>query len=170
MRYFRKFLILIILTLTGVVQVSHAHRFYAAFTQIDLREDKQTIEVTHRLFTHDVEDMLRTKPGNSSSLTDAEIEPVVREFVESSFALFDSRGNRLPLIWVGMEYETDNVYIYQETPLPDDLPGITILNRLFMELFDDQKNTVNVEWNDKIRTLIFIRGNEQKSVNLQETD
>ncbi|VAV89938.1 hypothetical protein MNBD_ALPHA01-2327, partial [hydrothermal vent metagenome] len=122
MRYFYKFPILIILMLAGVVQISHAHRFYAAFTQISLRADKQTIEVTHRLFTHDVEDMLRLKLGNSSSLTDAEIEPIVREFVESSFALFDGQGNRLPLVWVGMEYEIDNVHIYQETPLPEDLP------------------------------------------------
>jgi len=149
MRYFYKFPILIILMLAGVVQISHAHRFYAAFTQISLRADKQTIEVTHRLFTHDVEDMLRLKLGNSSSLTDAEIEPIVREFVESSFALFD---------------------IYQETPLPEDLPDITIINRLFMALFDDQKNTVNIEWNNEIRTRIFVEGNEQQKVRFQEAD
>ncbi len=167
MRYFCKFPVLIILMLACVVQVSHAHRFYAAFTQINLRADKQTMEVTHRLFTHDVEDMLRSKLGNSSSLTDAEIEPVIREFIESSFALFDARGNRLPLVWVGMEYEIDNVHIYQETPLSENLPGITIINRLFMALFDDQKNTVNIEWNNEIRTLIFIKGDEQQSVNFQ---
>ncbi len=170
MRRYNKSFALIILMLTGMVQVSHAHRFYAAFTQISLRADKQTIEVTHRLFTHDVEDMLRLELGNSSSLTDAEIEPVVREFVESSFALFDGQGNRLPLVWVGMEYEIDNVYIYQESPLPEDLPDITIINRLFMALFEDQKNTVNIEWNNEIRTRIFVKGNEQQSVSFQEAD
>ncbi|MCK5425030.1 MAG: hypothetical protein KAI89_06630 [Emcibacter sp.] len=147
-----------------MAQISHAHRFYASFTQIDMRDSKQTIEVVHRLVTHDVEDLLRAKLGNSSSLTDAEIELILKEFVESNFALFNNEGKRLPLNWVAMEYKTDNVRIYQEAPLPDDPSELTIINRLFMALFSDQKNTVNVEWNDKIHTRIFIKGNEQQRV------
>jgi len=150
-----------------VVPVSHAHRFYAAFTQIDLRQKKQTIEVVHRLFTHDVEDFLRVRLGNASSLTDGEIEPLLRDFAESSFALYDGAGKRLPLTWVGMEYQTDNVFLYQEAPLPRDPSDLVIINRLFMDLFDDQKNTVNVEWNEKIRTRIFVKGHEQQRVSFK---
>lgn len=150
-----------------VAQISHAHRFYASFTQIDLRDSKQTIEVVHRLVTHDVEDLLRSKLGNSSSLSDAEIEPILKEFVEGSFALFDGQGKRLPLNWVAMEYKTDNVRIYQDAPLPNDPSELTIINRLFMALFADQKNTVNVEWNAQIRTRIFAKGNEQQKVSFK---
>ena len=154
----------LILCLMCGVQMSLAHRFYASFTQMDLKDETRTIEVTHRLFTHDVGDFLRLKLGNSSSLTDAEIEPILKEFVEGSFAVFDAQGTRLPLTWIAMEYATDNVHIYQEAPLPADPSQLTIINRLFMTLFDDQKNTVNVEWNEKIRTRIFRKDDEQKRV------
>ncbi|PCI50878.1 MAG: hypothetical protein COB49_03370 [Alphaproteobacteria bacterium] len=167
--FFKSLTVVIIFTLCGV-QMGLAHRFYASFTQIDLRQKNRTIEITHRLFTHDVEDFLRSKLGNSSSLTNAEIEPVLKEFVEGSFALFDGQGVRLPLTWVAMDYEIDDVHIYQEAPLPRDLLELTIINRLFMDLFDDQKNTVNVEWNEQIRTRIFVKGNEQQKVSFRGTD
>lgn len=166
MRSFLKFLTVVI-SIMCVVQVSHAHRFYASFTQIDLRDNKQTIEIVHRLFTHDVEDYLQSKLGNASSLTDQEIEPFLKEFVEANFAIFDGQGKRLSLTWIGMEYETDNVHIYQEAPLSLDPPELTIINRLFMNLFDKQKNTVNVEWNEQIHTRIFVKGDEQQKVSFK---
>ncbi|MBL4802148.1 MAG: hypothetical protein JKY45_09650 [Emcibacter sp.] len=150
--------------------MSHAHRFYASFTQIDLREKTRTIEIVHRLFTHDVEDFLRLKLGNASSLTDGEIEPILKAFVEREFALFDSDGKRLLLRWIGMEYKTDNVYIYQEARLPQNSMELTLINRLFMDLFSEQKNTVNVQWNDEIRTHIFVKGNEQQTVDFKKED
>ena len=170
MRFFLKTFPVVLISIMCVVQMSHAHRFYASFTQVDLRDKTKTIEITHRLFTHDVEDLLRLKLGNASSLTDEEIEPILKAFVEGSFALFDSQGKRLPLIWIGMEYKTDNVYLYQEAPLPAEPSEITLINRLFMDLFEDQKNTVNVEWNDQIHTRIFVKGNEQQGVSFKKLD
>lgn len=166
-----KKLAIAVLTILCVAQVSHAHRFYAAFTQIDYRPEKGTIEVVHRLFTHDVEDHLKVTFGNrSAALTDEEIEPVLREFVERAFAIFNSDGKRLPLTWIGMEYQTDNVYLYQEAPLPEDPTEIILINRLFMDLFDDQKNTVNVEWGEQIRTRIFRKDDEQQKVSFKVED
>ncbi len=167
MRFFLKSLTVVVICVMCVVQVSRAHRFYAAFTQIDLRDKTKTIEITHRLVTHDVEDLLRSKLGNASSLTDAEIEPILRDSIEDSFALFDGQGKLLILTWIAMEYETDTVHVYQEAPLPDEPSELTIINRLFMELFDDQKNTVNVEWNENIRTNIFVKGDEQQKVSFK---
>ena len=171
MRTSLKSLAIAFLTIMCVAQLSHAHRFYAAFTQIDYRPQKQTIEVVHRLFTHDVEDYLKVTFGNrSAALTDEEIEPALQEFVERAFALFDSQGTRLPLTWIGMEYATDNVYLYQEAPLPADPSELFLINRLFMDLFEDQKNTVNVEWGEKIRTRIFRKDDEQQKVSFIEED
>ncbi len=170
MRFFYQRSILVIMIVMAVVSVGHAHRFYAAFTQIELRENTQTIEVIHRLFTHDVEDFLRSELGNSSGLSDAEITPILKAFVEKDFAIFDSQGHRLPLSWIAMEYHIDNVLIYQEAALPDKPAELTIINRLFMALFEDQRNTVNVAWKDKIRTRIFNKGNDQQKISFNEAD
>ncbi|VAX05883.1 hypothetical protein MNBD_ALPHA03-1672 [hydrothermal vent metagenome] len=170
MRFSYKRSVLVIMILMAAVSVGHAHRFYAAFTQIDLQENTQVIEVVHRLFTHDVEDLLRSELGNSSGLSNAEITPILKAFIEKDFAIFDNQGNRLPLTWIAMEYNIDNVLIYQEAALPSKLAEITIINRLFMALFEDQRNTVNVEWKEKIRTRIFKKGMEQQNVNFNKRD
>jgi len=153
-----------------LTQVSYAHRFYAAFTQIDLREKKQTIEIVHRLFTHDVEDFLSMERGNISGLSDKEIEPIIRDFVEKNFSMRDGNGKNIPLKWIGMEYETDNVHVYQEAVLPQSHSKFIIINKIFMSLFEEQKNTVNMEWNDQIRTRIFLRGHTQQTVDFKGAD
>ncbi|PHZ85762.1 DUF6702 family protein [Paremcibacter congregatus] len=160
--------LLSLMILVCVAQVGHAHRFYAAFTQIDLREKKQTVEIVHRLFTHDVEDMLQVTVGNPAGLGEKELEALLRDFVEGAFALYDGEGQRLPLSWIGMEYATDNVLIYQEAPLPADPSQFTVINRLFMKQFEEQKNTVNVEMNGDIRTRIFTKGRERQKVSFTE--
>ncbi|MCF6215488.1 MAG: hypothetical protein L3J58_04865 [Emcibacter sp.] len=170
MRFFYKRSALVIMILMLAASVGHAHRFYAAFTQIDLQENTQVIEVVHRLFTHDVEDLLRAELGNSSGLSNAEITPILKGFVEKDFAIFDSQGSRLPLTWIGMEYNIDNVLIYQEADLPNNPAEITIINRLFMALFEDQRNTVNVAWKGEIRTRIFNKGRNQQNVNFNKAD
>lgn len=168
MRFFAQFLIVVLVMWGGAV--SHAHRFYAAFTQIDLQDKTRTMEITHRLFTHDVEDFLHMEQGNVAHLSDGEIEGLLKTFVERNFAVFDRTGARLSLTWIAMEYQTDSVHIYQEAPLPDDPSELTIINRLFMDLFEDQKNTVNVAWAKKIRTVIFMKGNGQQKVSFSRTD
>lgn len=169
MSFFKRSAIVIFI-LMGMLSMGHGHRFYAAFTQIDMKEGTQTIEVVHRLVTHDVEDLLTSKLGNSSALTNAEVEPMLKAFAEKGFAIFDVQGNRLPLNWVGMEYKTDNVYIYQEAPLPKNLVALIIVNRLFMTLFEDQRNTVNVAWNDKIHTHIFTDEVDQHRISFNKGD
>lgn len=167
---FPKYVIAIIISSLYMAQPGYAHRFYASFTQIDLRDNTQTIEIVHRLFTHDVEDFLRSKPGNDSSLSNAEIELILKEFVDSNFALFDRGGKRLPLTWVGMDYATDDIHIYQEATLPPDPSELIIIDRLFMDLFADEKNTVNVEWNNEIRTRIFIKSNSRQKIDFNLPD
>ncbi|MCF8475121.1 MAG: hypothetical protein K9G26_10530 [Emcibacter sp.] len=160
----------VIILMLGMASVGHAHRFYASFTQMDLNDDKKTIEITHRLVTHDVDDFLRREADHVADLTLAKRNYYLQKLVESDFALFDKNGAKIPLTWIWADYKADMVQIYQEAPLPSDPSDITIINRLFMNLFSDQKNTVNVEWNKKIRTRIFVKGNQQQKVDFNIPD
>jgi len=156
--------VFLIIMMMGVAQTSHAHRFFAAFSQVDIRPEKKVIEITHRLFTHDVEDILRARLGNNASQTDEQIEPILKEYVEKSFALFDPAGKRLPLVWVGMEYKVDDIHVYQEAPFEGDGKHLNVINRLFMDNYPEQKNTINFERNEVVRTLIFTKDQSRKKV------
>lgn len=165
MKAFRRLFFMVMMM--GVAQTSHAHRFFTAFSQVNIRPETKTVEVVHRLFTHDVEDILRMKLGNSASLTDQQIEPVLKAYVEKSFGLFDAAGKRLPLSWVGMEYKVDDIHVYQEAPLEGDGRSLSIINHLFMDNFPEQTNTVNFEREEVIRTLIFTKDKAQQKITFE---
>ncbi|MFC7048628.1 DUF6702 family protein [Emcibacter nanhaiensis] len=140
-----------------------AHRFAASFTVVQLREDKGAIQVTHRLFTHDVEDLIRTHSAvGGGELTDDNISSFLKDYVGSSFALYDGNGERIDLKWVGYEYTVEDIHVYQEVPLPDGLKQIGVIDRILTETFPDQVNRVNIEKSDKVQTLIFRKGDGLK--------
>ena len=106
-----------------------AHRFAASFTLVDLRADKGAIQVTHRLFTHDVEDLIRAHSGaGGGELSDENITAFLTAYIDANFALYDAHGDRIPLSWVGYEYSVEDIHVYQEAPLPDSLPQLGIID------------------------------------------
>ncbi|WP_138379074.1 DUF6702 family protein [Luteithermobacter gelatinilyticus] len=148
--------------MVGVAEISGAHRFYAAFTQIDLHPERGVIQITHRLFTHDVEDLIRQRldreKGPGAELLDQDIDDFLRQYIGGSFALYDETGVAVPLTWVGHEFNIDDIYVYQEAPLPDGLSRLGVIHKLFMDVFADQKNTVNIERAGEVQTRIFRKG------------
>ena len=45
---------------------------------------------------------------------------------------------------------------------------MNVINRVLMEVFDEKKNTGNVEWNDDIRSRMFRKDHEQQKVSFRE--
>ncbi|WP_338050556.1 DUF6702 family protein [Pseudemcibacter aquimaris] len=134
---------------------SHAHRFYAAFSQVDMQSEKGTIEITHRLFTHDIEDLLMRYNGGPVELTDDIIESFLQEYIIQSFALYGTDGDQIPLNWIGVEVTFSDIYVYQEAPLSDGQDTLILTNRILMDLFEEQSNTVNVKLDGKVKSHTF---------------
>lgn len=138
-----------------VAPLGHAHRFYASFSQVELQPSKGTIEIIHRIFTHDIEDLLIRYQGNNGELTDDVIETFLQDYIIQAFALYSSEGERLPLEWIAMEVTLDDIYVYQEAPLEEGQQTVIIANRILHDLFDEQSNTVNVKLDRKVRSHTF---------------
>ena len=138
-----------------VANVGHAHRFYASFSQVNMQSDKGTIEITHRIFTHDIEDLLMRYQGSSIELTDEIIESFLKEYIIQAFALYAPDGEMIPLNWIAVEVTLNDIYVYQEAPLLDGQETIVIADRILMDLFDEQSNTVNVKLDGKVKSHTF---------------
>ena len=153
---FRKFSRLLIIMITLCVAGNgHAHRFYASFTQIELQPTKGTIEVIHRIFTHDIEDLLMRYRGSDGELSDEVIESFLKDYIVQAFAIYSPDGNMIPLNWIAVEVTLDNIFVYQEAPLQEGQETLIIADRILQDLFDDQSNTVNLKLDGKVKSHTF---------------
>lgn len=152
-RSFSKFSIII--CLLCVANIGHAHRFYASFSQVDMQSAKGTIEITHRIFTHDIEDLLQRYKEGPSELTDDVIEAFLKDYIIQAFALYAPDGEMIPLNWIAIEVTLDNIFVYQEAALQEGQDTLIIADRILMDLFDNQSNTVNVKLDGKVKSHTF---------------
>lgn len=148
---------LIILMIMSVANLSYAHRFYASFSQVEMQPAKGTIEITHRLFTHDITDLLQQYQGGNAELEHEVVENFLREYIIQAFALYDNNGGIIPLTWIDVEITLNDIFVYQEAALKEGQQSLIIADRILMDLFDDQSNTVNLKLDGKVKSHTFER-------------
>jgi len=148
----------------SVASNGHAHRFYASFSQVDMQPVKGTIEVTHRIFTHDIEDLLVRYQGNNGELTDEIIESFLQEYIIQAFAIYAPDGEIIPLEWIAIEVTLNDIFVFQEAKLMEGQQTIIVANRILHDLFDDQSNTVNVKHERKVKSHTFLKDSKMYQI------
>lgn len=138
-----------------VANIGYAHRYYASFSQVDMQPDKGTIEITHRVFTHDIEDLLMRFNGGPVELTDEKVESFLKDYIIQSFAIYGTDREQIPLNWIGVEVTFNDIYVFQEAPLSEGQDTLILTNRILMDLFQEQSNTVNVKHGRKVKSHTF---------------
>ena len=138
-----------------VANIGHAHRYYASFSQVVMQPEKSAIEITHRIFTHDIEDLLVRYNGGAGEPTNEKIESFLKDYIIQAFALYGQDGEIIPLEWVSVEVTLNDIFVYQEAPLQEGQDTLIIANRILMDLFEDQSNTVNVKHGRKVKSHTF---------------
>jgi hypothetical protein len=141
-----------------------AHSFHAGLTDISFNEHTGSTEVVHTLMTHDVEALLANLYGRPFDLSDPDDQAALRKYVEKQFWLSGDDGQRLPLNWVGIQADTDNVLVFQEAAHTPSARVAAIHDAVLADFLSDQVNTVNLTVGGKLRTFGFTSGRPELSV------
>jgi len=132
------------------------HQMQVAMTTVSIKAVSGTIEVIHRFYTHDTEQVMSKLAGKQVDLVgDVAIQQQFGRYVSEHFSLTDQAAHQLPLSLVGVELDGDFTWVYQETPIPAQLNELVVLNSALLEVLPDQVNTVNVECGELISTLVY---------------
>jgi hypothetical protein len=138
----------------GVLPVSVlAHRMDAAVTTVDFRPGG-TLEVTHRLFAHDLEHTLDLGPIGVGWFDTAEGQRALGRYASSRFLLRTQEGADVPLRYLGAETERDLVFIYFEGMAPT-ASILEVDSDLLVEFSSAQRNLVNVQRGDRTASATF---------------
>jgi hypothetical protein len=127
------------------------HRFYLSLTEIRVDSKKQTLDVSCKLFTDDLEDVLLRKYSKKVDLAtntkNKDVQVLITNYITENFKI-NVGGKLVPLNFVGFETETDATWIYLEATPFKEKGKAAILNTLLYDYLPEQSNMINFYWND----------------------
>ena len=132
-----------------------AHNFHMGIADISYNDRTGNTEIVHTYTAHDLATLLTNLYGRNFDLGQADSEAPLRRYVEQQFYLEGPDGKRLPLHWVGMKADADSVVIFQEIDSKKLSSATRIHNALLIDFVPSQKNTVNLQTDGPVQTLIF---------------
>jgi hypothetical protein len=132
-----------------------AHNFHAGMTDISFNERTGSTEVVHTYMAHDVEALLSNMYQRDFDLTQPDDQAVLRKYVEKQFWLQASDKGRLPLRWIGMTIDAQNVVIYQEAEKTPLSKTAAVHDEVMIDFLPEQVNTVNLNEAGTVRTFTF---------------
>ena len=136
-------------------------------TTVLFNERTQRIEVMHRFYLHDAEQLEILGPG--ADIIDSKQDQLrFGVYVHDRFLLYTSAAVPIPLTLKGVELDGDFLWVYQASPLPEPaLTGLQVEHQALRDQWEDQVNTVNVEYAGRIQTLTFTPGTQRLAMSFQ---
>lgn len=149
---------LIIILAIPLLAFTSLHKYYISVTQIDYIKDKQSVQITSRIFIDDFENLLREKYDEGTELaikeeaktTDLYIERYLKEKIKIKI-----NNENVDINFIGKEYDADIMRCYLEIENIKSIKSINISNSVLFDLFNDQQNIVKTKINSKQKSFIL---------------
>lgn len=144
-----------------------AHEFYLSVTEIEYKEEKQSLQIITRVFTDDFEEVLRKRFDDDIRLSlDSEegpVEEMTEKYLNQKLQI-NIDGKTLQLNYLGKEYDSDQVILYIEVEDVTTFSEIEVNNAILTDLFDDQKNVVHVKVNGITKSMLLQKNSDNQSL------
>lgn len=140
-----------------------AHDFHAGIAEVSFNARTGSTEVVHTYMAHDVEALLANLYQRRFDLGEPDDQAVFRQYLEHQFWIGGGAG-RLPLHWVGMTADAENVTVYQEAPATPLAQASIVHDDVMSDFLADQVNTVNVKEAGGTHTLTFTRARTEQPI------
>ena len=145
----------------GVLLISltasrQAHDFHASITQMVYNQKEKTVEISIRIFTDDFEKALSAASNAKIHLAaNDKNDTLIEKYIHAHFGYVSPQKQSVPIKYIGHEIEADANWLYLEMPHAESLTGGTLTQNALMELFDDQVNMINIQYQSQKKTFVF---------------
>ena len=136
-----------------------AHAFHISVCEIEYDEENKALEITHRVFLDDLESTLKSWSGDQSidvmnPKDENAFQKILGKYMLEKFSI-NVNGKEAELSFLGSESEGDVMYCYIELAGVKKLNSIYIVNKIFMDKFEDQMNMVHIYKGEKTTSTKF---------------
>ena len=137
------------------------HKFYLSLTDIVYDQQKERLEITSDVFIDDFQNLLEKRYQRNFLLVKGDEFNYTKKFIKKYLAdKFSIRleSNQKQVKYLGKQYRDDKLrfYLYVNNVKPFD--QIQITNKILMDLFEDQKNMIQVYNGSETKSLLLEKG------------
>ncbi|GAA3624029.1 DUF6702 family protein [Flavivirga jejuensis] len=139
------------------------HKYYISVTQINFIEEKQSVQITTRIFIDDFESLLRERYDETITLAGKD-EPKTNDTYIDSYLnekiKVKINDEEVNLVFIGKEYDADIMRCYLEIERVDTIKSFEISNKVLFDLFEEQQNIIKTKINSKQKSFILTSQND----------
>ncbi|NDB02339.1 MAG: hypothetical protein EBY38_01530 [Flavobacteriaceae bacterium] len=144
------------------------HKFYVSTTNIEYNSASQNLEMISRIFTDDLEAVLRQRydpelklnPENESEGQ----EELIKKYILRQWRI--QNGDAVhELNYLGHQFDIDQVKLFIEVPLGMHPNRLFIENKTLFDLTSEQQNVIHVKVGDQRRSLLLFPENPNGVLN-----
>lgn len=150
--------LLIALLVVPLLAFTNLHKYYISVTQINYVKEKQSVQITSRIFIDDFENVLRANYDENLTLAGTDEPKTVDDYI--ALYLMDKitiKINSQPakINFIGKEYDGDITRCYLEVEGIKNIESFEISNKILFDLYEDQQNIIKTKINEKQKSAIL---------------
>ena len=146
------------------------HKYYVSVTQIDFVKEKQSVQITSRIFIDDFEKLIRERYDETVTLAITDEPKKVDDYIERYLKdKIKIKINNTPAVlsFIGKEYEDDIMHCYLEITNVTEINSFEITNHVLYDLYKEQQNVVRTFINSRHKSFILIPENDKGLLNFK---
>ena len=124
------------------------HPYYISMTEIEQDKSNNTLEISVRIFTDDLEKTIRKNYTGKVDLLNknekTNSEKLIQEYILKHFSL-KVNGNPVSLHFDGFESEEGSIWSYFECPDVSSIQSLEVNNTILYDYQDQQINFIHVK-------------------------
>lgn len=147
---------------------ANLHKTYLSVTEIEYSNEENSLQIISRVFIDDFERVLNERYQEEISLSYQEDltkhkDLMQRYLNEKLHIKVDGKPVKLKLL--GSKFDADQIEMFIEADDVDDFQKITVENLMLTDMFDSQKNIVNIKKDSEVKSMLLMKYEGQKSIN-----
>ena len=144
------------------------HKYYVSITQIEFVKEQQSVQIISRIFIDDFESVLRKRYDKSITLDrgddETEIDGYIKKYLLTKIEISINNKEVIPN-FIGKKYDDGIMHCYLEIENVKSISTFQIKNKVLFDMFEDQKNVIRTNINNKNKTVVLTAQNGKGLLN-----
>ena len=155
----------VLILFLGLLTSFTLHKFYVSVTEISYNQKAEQLEISLKVFNDDWQNALDHRLGQPVLLGSKneypKIDSLVKSYLFDGFAInVNEQNKRLQII--GSEIEGEATWIYMYVDDVKNVKSIEIKNKLLTEMFDEQRNVVQLNFGGNNKSALLTKSRSSK--------
>lgn len=144
------------------------HKYYVSITQIEFVKEQQSVQIISRIFIDDFESVLRKRYDKSITLDrgddETQIDDYIKKYLLTKIKISINNQEVIPN-FIGKKYDDGIMHCYLEIENVKSISTFQIKNKVLFDMFEDQKNVIRTNINNKNKTVVLTAQNGKGLLN-----